>query len=225
MNSLIKLTDVSLTLKSDAGKINVLKKVNLDISYGQTLSIVGPSGAGKTSLIMLISGLEKPSSGQIEVSGQRIDNLSEDNLAVFRRKNVGIIFQNFHLIPTMTALENVMVPLEFAGVANSEKEAIAALSLVGLQHRISHFPSQLSGGEQQRVAVARAFAAKPKIILADEPTGNLDSETGKIVMDELFDLNKKFGTTFVLITHDTKLAKRCKRHMHILDGEIHESNN
>ncbi len=225
MSALIKLSNVSLTLKSDAGKINVLKKVNLNIPYGQTVSIVGPSGAGKTSLIMLISGLEKPTSGDIEVSGSKISDLSEDNLAVFRRKNIGIIFQNFHLIPTMTALENVMIPLELAGIANAEKEAISALGLVGLQDRIMHFPSQLSGGEQQRVAIARAFAAKPKIILADEPTGNLDSETGKLVMDELFDLNKKFGTTFILITHDSKLAKRCKRHMHILDGEVHESNN
>ena len=225
MSALIKLSNVSLTLKSDAGKINVLKNVNLDIPYGQTVSIVGPSGAGKTSLIMLISGLEKPSSGDIEVSNHKISDLSEDNLAVFRRKNIGIIFQNFHLIPSMTALENVMIPLELAGISNAEKEAISALSLVGLQDRIMHFPSQLSGGEQQRVAIARAFAAKPKIILADEPTGNLDSETGKVVMDELFDLNKKFGTTFILITHDSKLAKRCKRHMHILDGEVHESNN
>ncbi len=225
MKPLIKLSNISLTLRSDAGKINVLKNINLDIPYGQTISVVGPSGAGKTSLIMLIAGLEKPTSGEIVVNGNRIDNLSEDELAIFRRKNIGIIFQNFHLIPTMTALENVMVPLEFAGVANPEKEAINALSLVGLENRILHFPSQLSGGEQQRVAIARAFAAKPKIILADEPTGNLDSETGKIVMDELFDLNKKFGTTFVLITHDPKVAKRCKIHMKILDGEIHESNN
>ena len=225
MKPLIKLSNLSLTLKSDAGKINVLKDISLEIPYGQTVSIVGPSGAGKTSLIMLIAGLEKPTSGAIEVNGQRIDNLSEDDLAIFRRKNIGIIFQNFHLIPTMTALENVMIPLDFAGMPNAEKEAINALSLLGLQNRISHFPSQLSGGEQQRVAIARAFATKPKIILADEPTGNLDSETGKVVMDELFDLNKKFGTTFVLITHDPKIAKRCKRHTHILDGEIHESLN
>jgi len=222
-DKLIRLKDVSLTVKANSKSINILNKINLNINEAETISVVGPSGAGKTSLIMLIAGLQKPSSGHIIIDNKSIESMSEDALAVFRRSHVGIVFQNYFLIPSMSALENVMIPLELAKVENARDKAYETLKLLGLSKRVDHFPSQLSGGEQQRVAIARAFAARPKIILADEPTGNLDSATGQIVMDELFELNKKFRTTFVLITHDSKIAKKCSRSIKILDGKIDES--
>lgn len=224
MKNLIEIKNLSLTLRSLAGHVNILKSLNLKINAGETLSIVGPSGAGKTSLLMLISGLEKPTSGSINILNQNIESMSEDELANFRLENIGIIFQNFYLIPTMNALENVSLALELKNVKNAKLIAKSALEEVGLGHRTTHFPSELSGGEQQRVAIARAFATNPKIILADEPTGNLDSETGKTVMDLLFQMNKKNKTTLILITHDPKIAKRCKKHLHILDGKIHNVN-
>ncbi|MFI4984331.1 MAG: ABC transporter ATP-binding protein [Rickettsiales bacterium] len=204
--------------------MNILNNISFAIKNGESVSIIGPSGAGKTSLLMLISGLEKPSSGRILINGADITLYTENELAVFRRDNIGIIFQNFYLIPTMTALENVAIPLEFAGVANAFERAKQALIDVGLEHRIDHFPSQMSGGEQQRVGIARAFAPKPALILADEPTGNLDSENGKKIIDILFELNRKTGTTLVLITHDEKIAARCSKRIKILDGELREHN-
>ncbi len=219
-NSILTLENVNLHLKSDAGELHILKDISLDLPKAKTVSIVGPSGSGKTTLLMVVGGLEKISSGNIKVSGRRLNNMTEDALAEFRRENVGIVFQNFHLIPTMTALENVAIPLEFSGKKHAFELAEKALEAVGLRDRIKHYPGQLSGGEQQRVAIARAFAAKPKIILADEPTGNLDETTGKKVMELLFDLTKEQDMTLVLVTHDSYLAKKCDIHVKIKDGKV-----
>ncbi len=217
---LLTLDRVNLTLTGAAGPLHILKDITLSLPKGKTISIVGPSGSGKTTLLMLMSGLEKPSSGTLTVAGQQLATLSEDDLAAFRRDNIGIIFQNFHLIPTMTALENVAVPLEFSGAKDAFPRAQAALEAVGLKERVLHYPAQLSGGEQQRVAIARAFATRPKLILADEPTGNLDVETGKKVMQIMFDLTRQNGTTLVLVTHDLQLAAACDMPVHIRDGRI-----
>ncbi len=211
---------LSLTLSSDAGPVAILKDISLTLPAGRTVSITGPSGSGKTSLLMILGGLEKPTSGRVSVAGHDIGGMDEDALAAFRRDHIGIVFQNFHLIPTMTALENVAIPLEFAGATDAFARAEAALGAVGLGHRLTHYPGQLSGGEQQRVAVARAFVAQPKIILADEPTGNLDAATGEKVMATLFDLTRRHGTTLILVTHDTELAAKCDQAVHILDGRI-----
>lgn len=181
---------------------------------------MGPSGSGKTSLLMVMAGLERASSGLIEVAGQQLTGMNEDRLAAFRREHVGIVFQNFHLIPTMTAVENVAVPMEFAGRANAEASAKEALSSVGLSERMGHFPAQLSGGEQQRVALARAFAMRPSLLMADEPTGNLDQDTGRHIISLMFDMHRQFGTTLVLITHDASLAAQCGRTMTMRDGQL-----
>lgn len=207
-------------LKSEAGEIHILKNISLDLPEGKTVSVIGPSGSGKTTLLMVLGGLEQPNSGKITVVGHNLKSLSEDELAVFRRDNIGIVFQNFHLIPTMTALENVAIPLEFAGRADAFKIAHEALHAVGLESRIKHYPGQLSGGEQQRVAIARAFATKPKLILADEPTGNLDAKTGERVMNLLFTLCRENKTTLLLVTHDLGLAEQCDVNIHIKDGKI-----
>jgi len=209
-----------LHLKSEAGEIHILKNISLDLPEGKTVSVIGPSGSGKTTLLMVLGGLEQPNSGKITVVGHNLKSLSEDELAVFRRDNIGIVFQNFHLIPTMTALENVAIPLEFAGRADAFKIAHEALHAVGLESRIKHYPGQLSGGEQQRVAIARAFATKPKLILADEPTGNLDAKTGERVMNLLFTLCRENKTTLLLVTHDLGLAEQCDVNIHIKDGKI-----
>ena len=203
-----------------AGRVNILRGVSLDIGEGEAVGIIGPSGSGKTSLLMLLAGLERATSGRLNVAGRDLAGMSEDALARFRREEVGIVFQSFHLVPTMTALENVAMPLEFAGDENAFTRAEAALKSVGLGHRLTHYPGQLSGGEQQRVAVARAFVAVPRLILADEPTGNLDRATGLAVMNLLFDLREKHGTTLILITHDPALAARCERQIRIEDGLI-----
>ena len=203
-----------------AGRVNILKGVDLTVREGEALGIVGPSGSGKTSLLMLLAGLERATGGTLTVAGRDLARMDEDALARFRREEVGIVFQAFHLVPTMTALENVAIPLEFSGDAHAFTRAEAALKAVGLGHRLTHYPGQLSGGEQQRVAVARAFVALPRLILADEPTGNLDRATGQAVMDLLFDLRAKYGTTLVLITHDPALASRCERQVHVADGVI-----
>lgn len=184
--------------------------------------MVGPSGSGKTSLLMLIAGVEKASSGKLEVADQDITDMNEDQLASFRRDHIGIVFQNFHLIPTMTALENVSVALEFAGNENSSALARRHLKDVGLSKRIDHYPEQLSGGEQQRVALARAFATRPALLLADEPTGNLDGENGHIIMDLLFNMRKESGTTLLLITHDKELAAKTSRQLVMSDGRINK---
>ena len=219
-NASIRLEQINLKLKSAETEVHILKDINLEVKQGETVAITGPSGSGKTSLMMLIAGLEKPTSGQITVAGQNITDANEDALAIFRRNTVSIVFQSFHLIPTMTALENVCVPLEFAGMKDVKDKALAALDAVGLSHRHHQYPSQLSGGEQQRVAVARAFVSKPKLLLADEPTGNLDERTGKSIIELLFSLHEKYGTTLALITHDMALANLCSRRVHISDGRI-----
>lgn len=220
----VTVSQLSLTLTSDAGPVDILKNISLALPAGKTVSITGPSGSGKTSLLMLLGGLERPTMGSVMIDDVRIDHMDEDRLAVFRRDHIGIVFQNFHLIPTMSALENVAVPLEFAGAADAFERAATALKAVGLGHRLDHYPGQLSGGEQQRVAVARAFVARPRIILADEPTGNLDAETGETVMSALFDVARAQGTTLVLVTHDAQLAARCDIAVHIRDGQIIDEN-
>jgi putative ABC transport system ATP-binding protein len=216
----IDLDGVHLTLASEAGRVNILHDVRLHIHAGETVSLVGPSGSGKTSLLLLIAGLEQASAGRIAVAGQDLTNMSEDALALLRRDRIGIVFQNFHLIPTMNAAENVAVPLELAGVADAFARAEAALASVGLSHRLTHYPAQLSGGEQQRVALARALAPRPALLLADEPTGNLDLETGAKIIDLLFAQAQAIDATLLLITHDPALAARCSRQLHMADGQI-----
>ena len=217
---IVEIEKLQLSLVGGAGRVNILRGIDLQVAAGETLSIVGPSGAGKTSLLMVLSGLEQADSGQIRISGVDLRQLDEDGLARFRRLQVCIVFQSFHLVPTMTALENVALPLEFAGIDDALERAAAALAATGLEPRQAHFPGQLSGGEQQRVALARAFVARPKLILADEPTGNLDGETGDMVMELLFGLQQEFGTTLILVTHDPKLADRCQRTIQMLDGRL-----
>jgi putative ABC transport system ATP-binding protein len=216
----INLVGVHLRLTSDAGEVNILNDIDLAIGPGETLGIVGPSGSGKTSLLLVMAGLEHPTSGSITAAGTEITALDEDGLALFRRDNVGIVFQNFHLVPTMTALENVAMPLEFAGAADAFERAQTELEAVGLGPRLVHYPGQLSGGEQQRVALARAFVTEPAILLADEPTGNLDGTTGQAVMDILFDLHARRNTTLVLVTHQPDLVERCGRVVRLVDGSI-----
>ena len=220
---MILLDDVRLTLTSAAGPVNVLRGVSLRIGAGETVSLVGPSGSGKSTLMMVTGGLERPSAGRVVVAGADLATLDEDGLARFRRDAIGIVFQSFHLVPTMTALENVAIPLELAGRADAFEAARAGLDAVGLAERVLHYPGQLSGGEQQRVALARAFAASPKLLLADEPTGNLDTATGRRVIDLLFELSSKHGTTLLLITHDRDLARQCHRTVHMADGRIIET--
>src|SRR5260370_25573295 len=217
---MIVLEEIEVTLTSAAGAVNVLRGVSLHLSAGETASLIGPSGSGKTTLLMTAAGLVRPSAGRIEVAGSDLSSLDEDELARFRRDAVGIVFQGFHLVATMTALENVALPLEFAGRRDAFGTAETALERVGLGHRLGHYPAQLSGGEQQRVAVARAFVGRPTLLLADEPTGNLDGATGKQVMDLLFDLARADGATLILITHDMTLAGRCDRILRIADGLV-----
>ncbi len=217
---IIRLTDVRLNLESRAGVVEILKGITLDITEGQSVAIVGPSGSGKTSLLMILAGLERATRGDVQVAGRDFNALGEDQLALARGEDIGIVFQSFHLIPTMTALENVALPLEFAGVAEAREKARALLSEVGLAARLDHFPAQLSGGEQQRVALARALAPEPKLLLADEPTGNLDGKTGRQVVDLLFGLKRRSDATLVLVTHDERLAKECERTIRMADGRI-----
>ncbi len=217
---MIRLTDVHLKLASAAGEVNILRGLDLAVARGESVGVVGPSGSGKSTMMMIVAGLERPSSGAVEVAGQDLTALDEDGLARFRRARIGIVFQAFHLIPTMTALENVAVPLEFAGRGDAFMRAKAALGAVGLDHRLSHYPGQLSGGEQQRVALARAFVVEPSLLLADEPTGNLDGETGRQVIDLLFDLAEHHASTLLLITHDPAVAARCRRLVRLVDGRV-----
>jgi putative ABC transport system ATP-binding protein len=216
----LHLDGVRLTLGGAAGEVNILRGIDLQISAGETVGMVGPSGSGKTSLLMVIAGLERPTGGKIHVAGVDFSTLDEDGLALFRRDHVGIVFQNFHLVPTMTALENVAIPLEFAGSEHAFDIARAQLEAVGLGKRVGHYPGQLSGGEQQRVALARAFVAEPAILLADEPTGNLDGATGDFVMDVLFDMQARCNTTLLLVTHEPALTERCTRVLSLADGLI-----
>ena len=218
--TLIRIRDLNLTLPSAAGPVNILRGIDLDVAAGEVVGIVGPSGSGKTSLLMLLAGLERASGGSIHVAGHDLDGLDEDALARIRRDHIGIVFQAFHLIPTMTALENVAIGMELAGTADAMDRAAAALQSVGLGHRLSHLPGQLSGGEQQRVALARALAPRPALLLADEPTGNLDQATGAVVIDLLFGLAQDAGATLLLVTHDAALAARCGRSVHMADGRV-----
>ncbi|KNG94207.1 ABC transporter ATP-binding protein [Pseudaestuariivita atlantica] len=214
------LTDLRLSLDGNAGRVDILHGITLRIARGETVGMVGPSGSGKSSLLMLMGGLESPTGGQITALGQRLDTMDEDSLARFRRDHMGVVFQSFHLIPTMTALENVATPLELAGARDAFARAEAELKAVGLADRAGHYPAQLSGGEQQRVALARAVAPRPDILLADEPTGNLDEANGTAIVDLLFDLRDRHGATLVLVTHSPSLAARCDRVIRLRDGRI-----
>jgi len=219
---LVLLQDVHVTLGSTAGPVNILRGVSVEIGAGEKVSVVGPSGSGKSTLMMVLGGLEQPSAGRVEIDGNDLGALGEDALARLRRARIGIVFQSFHLIPTMTALENVAIPLELDGRHDAFETATEELAAVGLGHRLSHYPGELSGGEQQRVAIARAFIAGPQLLLADEPTGNLDAATGTLVIDCLFKHHARHGTTLVLITHDPGIAERCERQLRLLDGRIVE---
>jgi putative ABC transport system ATP-binding protein len=217
---LVLLEDVALTLASAAGPVDILRGVSLGIAPGETVALVGPSGSGKSSLLMVLAGLERPSRGRVMLAGHDLGTLDENALARLRRSHIGIVFQSFHLLPTMTALENVAIPLELAGQRDALGAAEAALARVGLGHRLGHYPGQLSGGEQQRVALARAFVAGPVLLLADEPTGNLDGATGRVVIDCLFEEHARRGSGLLLITHEASLAERCDRQLHLEDGRI-----
>ena len=216
----IELAAIDLTLGDGAAQVHVLKSVSLSINQGETVSLLGPSGSGKSTLLMTLAGLERPDSGAVRIGGRDLGAMSEDALARFRGENIGVVFQSFQLIPTMTALENVAVPLELAGKADAFARAAAELASVGLEDRLSHYPAQLSGGEQQRVALARALAPDPLILAADEPTGNLDSETGASVIDLIFAQQARRGATLVLVTHDAALADRCGRRVRLRSGRI-----
>ena len=217
---MVLLDSVALKLESEAGSVNILNGINLRIAAGETVSVVGPSGSGKTSMLLLVGGLERQTAGRVIVAGQDLRTLDEDGLARFRRDNVGIVFQNFHLVPTMSALENVAIPIELAGSGDALDRARVALASVGLENRLSHYPGQLSGGEQQRVALARAIVTRPRLLLADEPTGNLDGRTGDAVIELLFALRAEHGATLVLITHNPALARRCARTIELEDGAV-----
>ena len=217
---IVELEDLHLTLESAAGPVHILRGVSLSIEPGEAVGIVGPSGSGKSTLMAIMTGLEQASSGSVRIDGLDYCQEDEDGLARHRRRRIGILLQAFHLIPTMTALENVAVPLEFAGDAAPFDKAQEELASVGLEHRVEHYPAQLSGGEQQRVALARALAPGPKLLFADEPTGNLDQSTGAQIIDLMFDLHARRNTTLVLITHDPDLASRCDRVLHMADGRI-----
>jgi putative ABC transport system ATP-binding protein len=216
------LEDIRLTLVSPAGPVDILRGLSLTIAAGETVALLGPSGSGKSSLMMVLAGLERPTAGRVRFAGHDLARLDENRLARLRRRHLGIVFQSFHLIPTMTALENVAIPLELAGMRDAMSMAGAALARVGLGHRLAHYPGQLSGGEQQRVAIARAFVASPQLLIADEPTGNLDGATGGAVIDCLFAEQARLGNAMLLITHDAALAARCQRELRLADGRIVE---
>ncbi|WP_424976094.1 ABC transporter ATP-binding protein [Dinoroseobacter sp. S124A] len=219
-DAVLSLTDVSLRLDGNAGPVDILHDISLEVTTGETVGLIGPSGSGKSSLLMVLGGLERATGGQVLALGHDLTRLDEDALARFRRDHMGVVFQSFHLIPTMTALENVATPLELAGAADAFERAEAELASVGLADRLHHYPSQMSGGEQQRVALARAAAPRPKLLLADEPTGNLDGTTGEAIMDLLFGLRDRHGATLVLVTHARELAARCDRVIRLRDGRV-----
>ena len=221
-DTVLSMKDVGLTLAGNAGNVEILTGISLDISRGETIGMVGPSGSGKSSLLMLMGGLERATAGQITALGDDISDMNEDQLARFRRGRMGVVFQSFHLIPTMTALENVAMPMEIAGDTDAFARARSELAAVGLTARMDHYPAQLSGGEQQRVALARAAAPRPAILLADEPTGNLDSVNGAAIMDLIFGLQSRHGATLIMVTHAPDLAARCGRTIRLVDGRIAE---
>lgn len=217
---ILSLSNVDLSLDGNAGQVDILRDISLDVTAGETLGLVGPSGSGKSSLLMLMGGLEQATAGTITALGEDLTAMSEDGLARFRRHNMGVVFQSFHLIPTMTALKNVATPLELAGMPDAFDRAAAELDTVGLGNRADHYPGQMSGGEQQRVALARASAPRPRILLADEPTGNLDATNGAVIMDLLFDLRDRHSATLIMVTHSSELAARCDRVIALNDGSI-----
>ncbi len=214
------LKDASLSLDGNAGRVDILHGITLDVWQGESLGLIGPSGSGKSSLLMLMGGLEQATSGVVMALGHDLGTMNEDALARFRRAHMGVVFQSFHLIPTMTALENVATPLELAGDQDAFEKAAAELDVVGLAHRADHYPAQLSGGEQQRAALARASVTRPDILLADEPTGNLDGANGAAIIDLLFNLRDRHGATLVLVTHSNGLANRCDRVIRLTDGRV-----
>ncbi|MFZ1953211.1 MAG: ABC transporter ATP-binding protein [Pseudolabrys sp.] len=216
----IALAGVNLSLGHGAARVHILKDIDLHIGSGETIGLVGPSGSGKSTLLMVMAGLERADKGSVTIAGEDLSALDEDALARFRGRHIGIVFQLFHLIPTMTAMENVAIPLELSGIADAHARARDELAAVGLSERLNHYPAELSGGEQQRVALARALVPNPKILVADEPTGNLDEDTGKQVIDLLFAGHEKRGTTLVLVTHDSALAARCARVVRLRSGRI-----
>ena len=220
MEPLVRLEQISLTLPSQAGNVEILKGISLNVGSGESIAIVGPSGSGKSSLLMVLGGLERATGGAVTVLGEDLTLANEDELAALRRGRIGVVFQSFHLIPTMTAVENVQVPLEISGHSDPVGRANEMLAAVWLAGRSSHYPAQLSGGEQQRIALARALAPGPELLLADEPTGNLDGETGAQVTDLMFDLAKQFDATLIMVTHSDMLAKRCSRIVRLHDGRI-----
>lgn len=218
--TVLSLSDVGLTLDGNAGPVTILRGISLKVNQGETLALTGPSGSGKSSLLMLMGGLERATSGTVQALDQDLGAMDEDQLARFRRGNMGVVFQSFHLIPNMTALENVALPLELGGEKGAFTRARAELEAVGLGHRADHYPAQLSGGEQQRTALARAIVARPPVLLADEPTGNLDGANGKAIMDLLFSLRDRDGSTLIMVTHAPELAGRCDRVIRLTDGQI-----
>ena len=217
---MVELVGVELSLQTAAGRVNILRGIDLSVARGETVGVVGPSGSGKSTMLAVIAGLDRPTAGRVFLAGTEIGGLDEDALAAFRRRHIGIVFQAFHLVPTMTAVENVALPLELAGRDDAFARAELALEAVGVDHRRDHYPVQLSGGEQQRVALARAVVAEPGLVLADEPTGNLDGATGEAIIEKLFDLQSRLGTTLLLITHDGALASRCDRIVRLSDGRV-----
>ena len=219
-DAMIVTKNLFVTLPSQAGAVNIIRGIDLSIASGETVGLIGPSGSGKSTLLMVLAGLEPASQGQVIVSGHDYANMDEDALSRFRRSSVGIVFQSFHLVPTMTAVENVALPLELAGIASAFEKAEAMLEEVGLAHRLAHYPAQMSGGEQQRTALARALVANPPVLFADEPTGNLDQNTGRQIMDLILRLAEERGTTVLLITHDRALADRCARVETMQDGRL-----
>ncbi len=223
MSTRVQMNDIFLEYPTESGKVAVLNKASLTVPPGDTLAITGPSGSGKTSLLLLLSGLQRPTSGEIVVGDQRLGDMDANALADWRSEHLGIIFQSFHLLPGLTALGNVSLPLEIAGAERPREQALDMLEAVGLSHRLQHYPSQLSGGEQQRVAIARALVHRPSLLLGDEPTGNLDRETGEKVLSLLFDLHKDSQSTLVLVTHDERVAERCQHRVRMDAGCLHEA--
>jgi putative ABC transport system ATP-binding protein len=219
----VAMRGVDLSLGRGAARVHILRDVALTIGKGEAVGVVGPSGSGKSTLLMIMAGLERPDSGEVEIDGVRLGAMNEDALARFRGQRIGIVFQSFHLIPTMTALENVAAPLELAGAYDATARATAELEQMGLGNRLSHYPAQLSGGEQQRVALARALCPRPSLLIADEPTGNLDETTGNTIVDLIFDLPARRGATLALVTHDAALAARCDRVIHMRSGKVEET--
>ena len=217
---MVVLDDLHLTLQTGAGDVNILRGFTMTVGRGETVAVVGPSGSGKSTMLAVMAGLERATSGRVTVAGADLGALGEDALARFRRDHLGIVFQSFHLVPTMTAVENVAIPLELAGRHDAHERAAAGLEAVGAGHRLDHYPAQLSGGEQQRVALARAVVAEPELLLADEPTGNLDHATGETIIELLFETQARLGTTLVLVTHDSALAGRCDRVVRVGDGRV-----